>query len=165
MDSISEHDLYEFLLKDCTSLTQQIEELLKENVEPAKKSQKNQNNFMTEQNFEEKPENFEKNQNQNLQTDINEKIDLNDDEAEEKKSDYTKKKEALLNQKKYIEDQFLDINIDIQKKAKQLSDFQETIKKTKLEISTCDKQIKEKSDFIQFLEQQIDSLACKTKKR
>lgn len=164
MDSISEHDLYEFLLKDCTSLTQQIEELLKENVEPAKKSQKNQNNFMTEQNFEEKPENFEKNQNQNLQTDINEKIDLND-EAEEKKSDYTKKKEALLNQKKYIEDQFLDINIDIQKKAKQLSDFQETIKKTKLEISTCDKQIKEKSDFIQFLEQQIDSLACKTKKR
>ena len=162
MDSISEHDLYEFLLKDCTSLTQQIEELLKENVEPAKKSQKNQNNFITEQTFEEKPENFENNQ--NVRTDINEKIDLND-EGEEKKTDYTKKKEALLNQKKYIEDQFLDINIDIQKKAKQLSDFQETIKKTKNEISTCDKQIKEKSDFIQFLEQQIDSLACKTKKR
>jgi len=163
LNAQDEKDLYEYLLKDCSSLTQQIEELLKENVEPTKKTAKNQANFVTEPNFDEKQENYELAT--NLKSDPNEKMDLNIEEVEEKKEDYTKKKEALLNQKKYIEDQFLDINIDIQKKAKQLSDFQDTIKKTKMEISTCDKQIKEKSEFIQFLEEQIRGLTIRANKK
>ena len=157
-----EKEIYDFLLKECSMLSQQIEELLKENVDAPKKS-KIQPNVVTEPNFEEKPENYD------LRTDPNEKIDINgeNEELEEKEDqdDYKKKKEALLNQKKYLEDQFLDINIDIQKKANQLRDFEETIKRTKMEIGTCDKQIKEKTEFIQFLEEQINALAGRSYKK
>lgn len=157
---IEDRELYEFLLKDCASLTQQIEELLKESVEPVRKSTKTQQALMADPGFEDKPESFD-----SAAGAKPEQAELNEDEAEEKKEDYTKKKEALLSQKKYLEDQFLDINIDIQKKAKQLTDFQETVKKTKMEIAGCDRQIKEKTEFIQFLEEQIRGLSARGVKK
>ena len=163
---LEDKELYDYLIKECNTLSQQIEELLKENVDAPRKSKNPPTNFVTEQHFEEKQENYEN----NTYT-VNEPIEKNElngenEEAEEKeKEDYKKKKELLLNQKKIIEDQFLDVNIDIQKKAKQLSDFEETIKKTKMEISICDKQIKEKTEFIQFLDEQIRGLTMRSNKK
>lgn len=150
---IDEKELYDYLLKDCAGLTQQIEELLKENIDPPGKHKP----LLPEHETNEYSQ-F------NLKSETNEKIGENV-EIEDSTDDYKKKKEALLNQKKYIEDQFLDINIDIQKKAKQLSDFEETIKRTKMEIGICDKGIKEKSEFIQFLEEQIRALTVRSNKK
>lgn len=159
ISELDEKEIYDFLLKECNTLTQQIEELLKENLESPKKS-KNQANPINEQFYDEKTDN----QGQ-IKGDLIEKFPENEEEIENiDEKDYQKRKEALLNQKKYLEDKFLDINIDIQKKAKQLSDFEETIKKTKIEINNCDKQLKEKTEFIQFLETQIQGIKISKKK-
>lgn len=157
MQISDEQILYEYLLKDCSNLTQQIEELLKETTqEKSKKSKNLSNNFENEKIYEEKIESVY------LKTEPAPKI--GDDDYLDEIDDYNKQKENLLKEKKLLEDQFLDINIDIQKKAKQLSDFQEEIKKTKLEISSVENQLKEKTGFIQILEEQIESLKSNYKK-
>lgn len=161
IQNFDEKEIYEYLVKECSALVQQVEELLKENQESPKKIKNQSSSTATEHFYEEKQDI------QNLmKSEPIEKLVENDEDNEEceEKIDYKKKKEQLLCQKKYLEDKFLDINIDIQKKAKQLSDFEESIKKTKNEITNCDKQIKEKTEFIQFLEKQISGMKQTTKK-
>lgn len=158
---IDEKEIYEYLVKECSTLVQQVEELLKENQESPKKT-KNQSSSTTNEHFYDEKQEIQS----IMKSEPIEKLVENDEDNEEceEKVDYKKKKEQLLGQKKYLEDKFLDINIDIQKKAKQLSDFEESIKKTKNEIVNCDKQIKEKTEFIQFLEKQISGMKQTTKK-
>ncbi len=150
-EPINEQYLYDYLLKDCISLTQQIEELLKESTLANKKTKVLSINLESERISEEK---FEKSQSgMYLKTEPSPKMLEQDenDTAEEIK----KRKENLLKDKKNLEDQFLEINIDIQRKGKQLGDFQDEIKKTETEIIALDKQIKEKTAFVQLLESQI----------
>lgn len=159
-ESINQQYLYDFLLKDCISLTQQIEELLRESTITNQKKPKILSiNFEREQISEEK---MEKNQTTlYLKTEPSPKME---EEENDNMEEIKKKKEHLLKEKKNLEDQFLDTNIDIQRKGKQLGDFQDEIKKTQEEIENLDKQIKEKTDFVQFLEDQISSLKGSYKK-
>lgn len=154
-ESINEQYLYDYLLKDCISLTQQIEELLKESTLTNQKKPKVLSiNFESERISEEK---LERGHNAlYLKTEPSAKME--EEEENDNMEEIKKRKEHLLKEKKNLEDQFLDTNIDIQRKGKQLGDFQEEIKKTQGEIETMDKQIKEKTDFVQFLEDQISSL-------
>ena len=142
LEELEEDQVYEYLIKECSSLLGKMEQTLKKkglNHDKSKMSINSQYN--------------------DLIGDISQRNFLRDVDLD--KEDPEKLREKLLNEKKILEDQFLDVNIDIQKKKNQLADFQEELNKTNKDIEEVDNQIHEKTGFIQFLEENIDSLKKK----
>eukprot|EP00828_Plagiopyla_frontata_P029099 TRINITY_DN37643_c0_g1_i1.p2 TRINITY_DN37643_c0_g1~~TRINITY_DN37643_c0_g1_i1.p2 ORF type:complete len:151 (+),score=37.74 TRINITY_DN37643_c0_g1_i1:204-656(+) len=127
----TDEDIYKFLVKDCQQLFDDIGEQQKLNTEL--------NQLMSDQ--------------RSQCHSVSEQIGIKALDQQ-----FEKQKALLLSEKKMLENQFLDIMLDIQKKKKQYVNFQDQLDSTNQNIMKNEKTLKEKQQFIQFLESEIENL-------
>ncbi|EAS07730.1 hypothetical protein TTHERM_00497840 (macronuclear) [Tetrahymena thermophila SB210] len=141
-DDITEEEMYEFLQKECEDLIDQYEKIRQENEQEFKLSENHLNRYTEQQNEDE--------------NEFGSNPEFNIPENLDSKEDIEKYKDKLLEEKRALESQFIDVNIDIQRKKRQIEDFHSELENTKKGIQLMESKIQEKDKAIKILEEHIE---------